>query len=337
MMSNPDAPATPPPDPDETVRITSTDETVVLGSADETVPISGPERDEQVELSRAPAVGALYRRAVTALLPRRRRPAAATRSEVEAPLPRTELLLQGVGVDREHLAAYDRACGFRLTDTLPATYPHVLAFPLAMRLMTAPDFPFPLLGLVHVANRISLLRPIDAGETLDLAVRTADARPHARGRQFDVLATASVNGEPVWHDVSTYLRKEPTPTAGERREPGDRPAPPAPTGQWRVNPHVGTAYARVSGDRNPIHTSRIGARVLGYPRPIAHGMWSKARCLAALEGRLPEAYTVEVAFKVPIRLPGTVNFSATPAWDFSLHDPDSGAPHLLGSLRPVDA
>ncbi|MEV4628016.1 MaoC/PaaZ C-terminal domain-containing protein [Micromonospora sp. NPDC049523] len=294
--------------------------------------MSNPDQGERVELSSAPATGALYRRAVTALLPGRRRSAGAGRPDVEAPLPRTELLLHGVTVDREHLAAYDRVCGFRLTDALPATYPHVLAFPLAMRLMTAPDFPFPLLGLVHVANRISLLRPVDAGETLDLAVRTADARPHARGRQFDVLATASVNGEPVWHDVSTYLRKEPTPTAVERHEPGDRPTPPAATGQWRVTPQVGTDYARVSGDRNPIHTSRLGARLLGYPRPIAHGMWSKARCLAALEGRLPEAFTVEVSFKRPIRLPGAVNFHATPAWDFALHDPDSGAPHLVGSL-----
>jgi acyl dehydratase len=305
--------------------------------------MSNPDRAERVELSRAPATGALYRRAVTALLPGRRRPTSpqagsgaegeAGQPDVEAPLPRTELLLYGVGVDRGRLAAYDRVCGFRLTDTLPATYPHVLAFPLAMRLMTASDFPFPLLGLVHVANRITLHRPIDAGELLDLSVRTADARPHPRGRQFDVLTTASVTGEPVWQEVSTYLRREPTATAEERHEPGDRPAPPAATGQWRVTPSTGTAYARVSGDRNPIHTSRFGARLLGFPRPIAHGMWSKARCLAALEGRLPDAYTVEVSFKLPIPLPETVAFSATPAWDFALHDADSERPHLVGSVR----
>ncbi|WP_329105358.1 MaoC/PaaZ C-terminal domain-containing protein [Micromonospora sp. NBC_01699] len=297
--------------------------------------MSNPDRDERIELSGAPATGALYRRAVTALLPGRRRSTSAQAGgpDVEAPLPGTELLLRGVTVDRGHLAAYDRVCGFRLTDTLPATYPHVLAFPLALRLMTAPDFPFPLLGLVHVANRITVHRAVDAGEPLDLSVRTADARSHPRGRQFDVLSTASVGGEPVWQEVSTYLRREPTPTADERHEPGDRPAPPAATGQWPVTARVGTDYARVSGDRNPIHTSRLGARLLGFPRPIAHGMWSKARCLAALEGRLPDAYAVEVLFKLPIPLPGTVAFSATPAWDFALHDADSGRPHLTGTLR----
>ena len=40
-------------------------------------------------------------------------------------------------------------------------------------------------------------------------------------------------------------------------------------------------------------------------------MWIKARCLAALERRLPEAYTVDVAFKLPLPLPATVAFSAT--------------------------
>ena len=39
-------------------------------------------------------------------------------------------------------------------------------------------------------------------------------------------------------------------------------------------------------------------------------MWSKARCLAALENRLPDAYTVEVAFKLPVPLPSTVALRA---------------------------
>ena len=64
-------------------------------------------------------------------------------------------------------------------------------------------------------------------------------------------------------------------------------------------------------------------------------MWTHARCLAALEGRLPEAFTVEVAFKRPVRLPADVAFAT---WRdagerrFALHDPRSGAPHLEGAV-----
>ncbi len=256
------------------------------------------------------------------------------RSRRAGSLPDSELVVRGVTVDRDHLAAYNRVCGFRLRNALPATYPHIVAFPLALRLMTAPEFPFPLVGLVHLANRITVHRPIDAGEPLDLAVRAVDLRPHDRGRQLDLVATASVDGEPVWRGVSTYLRRERPSGGGERRDPDDRPPPPAGSARWRVEPRVGTGYARVSGDRNPIHTSRVGARLLGFRRPIAHGMWSKARCLAALDGRLPDAYTADVTFKLPIALPSVVSFSTSSTGSsFDLSDERSGKPHLVGSVR----
>lgn len=269
-----------------------------------------------------------YARLALGLLPHRR----------GAVLPDRTVVRRAAAVDREHLARYDRVCGFRLTDALPATYPHVLAAPLAMRLMSAADFPFPLVGLVHVANRITVRRPIDAGSRLDLTAYAADLRPHDRGRQFDVITSASVDGEEVWHGVATYLRKE---QSGDRRDAGDRreqPAGPAAAGRWRIPARVGTDYADVSGDHNPIHTSRLGAKLFGFPRPIAHGMWSKARCLAALEGRLPAAYRVDVAFKLPILLPATVGFATEPAAGgrrFALHSAGSGRPHLAGSVTEV--
>jgi acyl dehydratase len=273
-----------------------------------------------VELTERPRLAPAYGRAALGMLTGRNGDT----------LPDTTLVLRGVTVDREHLAAYDRVCGFRLTDTLPATYPHVLAFPVAMRLMSAPDFPFPVVGLVHVTNRITVARPISADDRLDLAVHAEHLRPHERGRQLDMVTVATVDGTEVWRGVSTYLRREGR--EGQRREPGERPEPPAPSAAWRVPASVGTDYAAVSGDRNPIHTSRVGARLFGFPRPIAHGMWSKARCLAALEGRLPDAYTVDVSFKLPILLPAMVAFSAVPAQTFALHDTKSGKPHLTGSI-----
>src|SRR3990170_1978335 len=79
-----------------------------------------------------------------------------------AELPERELRRDGVAVDRDRLPAHDRVCGVRLADALPATYPHVLAFPLAIELMAAGDFPLGVLGLVHVANAIEQRRPLDA-------------------------------------------------------------------------------------------------------------------------------------------------------------------------------
>lgn len=278
------------------------------------------------EMAEVPAAGPLMATAAGAmLLPRRPRPAAA---------PEAELLVCGTSVDREHLARYARVCGFSVSDALPPTYPHVLAFGLAMRLMTRPDFPFPLPGLVHIENSIEHRRAVTADEALDLAVRAERYREHDRGHAIDVITTASADGTVVWFERSSYLRRSGrTPGRGGDSE---RPEPPPATAVWRVGRSAGSAYARVSGDRNPIHTSLIGARLFGFPRPIAHGMWTLARCLAALTGRLPDQYTVEASFKSPVLLPATVAFSATRqasgAWRFGLHDAKTGRPHLDGTV-----
>ncbi len=249
-------------------------------------------------------------------------------------LPDAELTQPDVTVDRAHLAEYDRVCGFRLTDVLPATYPHVLAFPLGVALMSRPDFPLPMVGLVHVANRIELRRPVRADERLQLRVHAERLRPHDRGRQVDVVAEALVGTQTVWLGRSTYLHRDKTTSPSSQTV---HSGPLEASAQWRVPARVGKDYATVSGDRNPIHTSRLGARLFGFRQPIVHGMWTKARCLAALEGRLPEAYVVAVAFKAPILLPATVAFDAErdgDGWRLAVHDRGSGRPHLTGTVTP---
>ncbi|GIJ27958.1 hypothetical protein Vqi01_31200 [Micromonospora qiuiae] len=298
------------------------------GGATGGAPPGTPATRERVDLPRLPAAGPLYRRALLNAIP-------GLGGRRGDGVPAVELTVGGITVDPQRLADYDRVCGFRLTDRLPAAFPHVMGFPLALRLITAPGFPIPLTGVVHVGNRITLHRPVTIADRLDLTAWAENLRPHDRGRQVDVVLVGSVDGVEVWRGVSTYLGRQRTPGEGARRDRGERPAPPAATALWWVAPGVGREYARVSGDHNPIHTSRLGARLLGFPRPIAHGMWSKARCLAALEDRLPDSYTVDVAFKLPVPLPSTVAFSATSedaGWDFALHDRD-GRPHLVGTIR----
>lgn len=248
-------------------------------------------------------------------------------------LPDTELVRTGVVVDPAHLAAYNTVCGFRLSDELPATYPHMLAFPLQMALMTEPGFPFPLLGMVHVANRITQHRALRLGEVLTIRVRAENLRPHEKGRQFDVVSEAWAGDDLVWVDVSTYLRRGSSSGSPGRRE---QLAPPTPDALWRVPGDIGRRYAEVSGDRNPIHLHPLTARLFGFPRAIAHGMWTKAHALAAFEGRLPAAFTIDVKFKQPVLLPAKAGFTswATPeGWAFELWS--KSKPHLEGTITSL--
>ena len=233
---------------------------------------------------------------------------------------------------REHVAAYDAVCGFPVKDTVPLTYPHLLGFPLHLRVMTDPAFPFPAMGAVHLTNTITAHRAITVGETVEVTVRPENLRPHAKGRTVDFVTEVTAEGELVWVGRSTYLRR------GKGAATDAATAPPyedVPTSglTWPLEGDLGRRYAAVSGDRNPIHLYALTAKALGFRRQIAHGMWSKARCVAALENRLPDAVTVEVAFRKPIFLPGKVAFGSRQSdegFAFVLRDPRSGAPHLQG-------
>ena len=228
-------------------------------------------------------------------------------------------LTRDVTVDPVALAKYAHVCGFTLRDELPPTYPHVLAFGMHMDLLG--KAPFSAVGVVHIANRIVQHRPLLLGEELVvLQCRVSELRPHRRGRQFDFISEvarrrrARVGGR---LDEPQARRRRRVVRASRTFE--DPPV----TAQWRLPDDLGRRYAAVSGDRNPIHLHGWSAKPFGFPRAIAHGMWTKARCLAAL--RLPDAFTADVRFKKPILLPSKVTFGE--AEDrFAVHG------HLEGTL-----
>jgi acyl dehydratase len=281
---------------------------------------------------------------IRALLPRR--------GYGSSPWPALEAVCKGVRADTEHLRRYRGLCGFASGDSLPPTYPHLTAFPMSMALMTSRAFPFRVLGVVHIRNEIRQLRPIHLAEPLDFHVWIEQPREHAKGTAFDVGALASdTTGEPVWSSVSTYLRRAPRPP-GHDSQPAAGPAQAAaedatalgPEATWRLPADLGRRYANVSGDRNPIHLYPWTARMFGFKRQIAHGMWSAARCVAAIDAAR-EAETARnpgldrdfaVDFRAPVTLPSTVALTATKdaegGTDFTLTSAQSGRVHLVGRM-----
>ncbi|CAM5427861.1 MaoC-like domain-containing protein OS=Streptomyces tendae OX=1932 GN=GUR47_18145 PE=3 SV=1 [Streptomyces tendae] len=289
---------------------------------------TSPATPATITLSGVPALAPLLARG--ALLSPLRRP------RPDADFPRTRLVLPGLRVDLARLAAYERVCGFATgADALPVTYPHVLGFPLAMRLMSARDFPLPLLGLVHTSIGITRRAAVPATGAYELAVHVEGLAPHRRGTEASVVTELRAGADVVWESRSTYLARHRTtarPTA-EETPSGDRELLPA-RAEWRLAGDVGRRYGAASGDRNPIHLHPLTARLFGFPRAIAHGMWTVARCLA--EHGTPDAAVVRARFRAPVLLPGTVTYGAEDG-RFELRGARDGRLHLSGEAGPYPA
>jgi acyl dehydratase len=238
-----------------------------------------------------------------------------------------------VSVDRSALARYQRVCGFDVSDAVPSTYLHVLAFPLAVAVMSDREFPLPMVGMLHASNFMHQVRTISVGEPLGLTVSAENLRPHRVGRQVDLVAQAKAGSAVVWSERSTYLRRETSPE-GEHGQTGGVPESDedGAAARWRVPADAGRRYAAVSGDRNPIHLNPVAAKAFGFPRAIVHGMWLHARALASLGARLPGWYRVEADFKAPVFLPSTVSVRTRPTPDgfqVEVRRPRDQRPHML--------
>lgn len=242
-----------------------------------------------------------------------------------------------ISVDPQHLARYRQICGFADDGLLPATYPHLLAFALQMQLLTERNFPFPLLGLVHLENHIRVLRPLGGLGPFTVSVQVRDLQPHAKGASFSLITQLHDQLGLLWEGDSRILCRA-LRLDGQPAEREDVALAQSALAQWQAPANIGRRYARVAGDYNPIHLFAASARLFGFPRAIAHGLWNKGRALAELGTRLPAAgYEVSVRFHKPVLLPAEVRLLASePAasGQFSLLG-QAQLQHMSGSWGPL--
>lgn len=283
----------------------------------------------RIELPSLPSTFDIYSRAVLGALP--------VVGASGDTLPDTELALRSMKVDPDNLAEYTKVCGLRFGDTLPITYPFILTFPLVMKLMVSKGFPFAAVGSVHAENVIEQFRPISITEPLDVAVHAENMREHRKGLLVDLVSEIKVGRELAWRQTSSFLHQQRTSLSGQpKSEPKEEDIPQVPTSTLRVDGKIIDRYAAVSGDRNPIHVSTLGAKAFGFSKPIAHGMWSAAAALSAVEGRIPDRVTYAVRFGKPVLLPSSLSLYAQhvpDGWDLALRNPKKNYPHLTATLR----
>ena len=247
-------------------------------------------------------------------------------------LPAISAHWQNIRIDTEHLAQYNRICGFT-ENKLPATYLWTRAFPLIMRILVSKQFPLPAMGQVHLNNQISVHKTFDTNKKITLTAAVDHSKLSSKGLEWTMQLAAEIEGISVWSSQTTFLHR--CKTGIERNSKKIQNAD-GESQQWTLAKDLGRCYAAVSGDYNPIHLGAVSAKLFGFKQAIVHGMWSKARCLAALDAVTPESgYQVNVNFLKPVYLPSKVNFYAKPeegGQKFCLYDSSGEHRHLQGSI-----
>jgi hypothetical protein len=290
-----------------------------------------------LEFSRAPALWSMYPKLMVS-----RKPALVPEGGA---VPRIESRLSKVVIDRKHLAAYAEICGAAAGATLPIAYPHVLAMPLHLAMLGAEAFPVKLFGLVHVHNRIAMREPLSVDEPAEIRAWIEGHRDTERGQEFDLHTEYVVKGAPLWDETCTFLARRRAPAASAKSALAARSVEGAADGvavkssSFRAPAGLGRRYGFISGDVNPIHMSDLTARAFGFPRAIAHGMWSLARVASDFE---PAAFDggceLSVGFKLPIYMPAWLmlqRWSIENGSAFALRDGQGDKPHLSGALKSL--
>ena len=246
-------------------------------------------------------------------------------------------------ISKRHYQHYCQQIGWGDQGTLHPCYIQMISTPLQIKCLTTPNSPFPLMGLVHKANKVEQSGILDVESPFTIYASYAAIRAHARGWEFAIVVTARQQRQQVYKAVATYLVKAKAPHVEPKKRKSERqtfslPDEATKQADFSAGAAQGRQYARISGDYNPIHLSHSTAAIFGFKRAIAHGMWTLARTVSEC-ANLPNESTgiqVEASFLRPVTLPSSVSCYLIEHSDekhFYVVSQKKDTPHLTGRIQ----
>lgn len=289
----------------------------------------------RLHYEKTPGFLPIYRRL---LLGRRARHVKAT------PLPHFHADWSGARADAARIQRYAEVCGLPDDGCYPLLYPHVLASPIHIDIISRPEFPLSPMGAVHTRMHVLQHAPIAANATVDLECHLTATRVLKPGIEFELTTTLSQNGLKVWESLSANLIRGKK--FGEPEEGSALAQLPDLQGEtaeyaWNVPRDMGWRYAKITGDYNPIHVSRVLAKLMGFDRDLIHGMWSAARCLGHLPALDPaRPIRADLIFKGPVYMESDVTMKHAAGesdHQFDLYCAGNPRPVIRGRVRQEQA
>lgn len=250
-----------------------------------------------------------------------------------------------VQVDADNLNAYrlviEQTKDAKVSDPVPLFYPHALFGSAHLLMISHRQFPLSASGLLHLRNHVIQRRPFSIAEPWGMRCELTRQRVVEKGIEFDFDSTVTVGGSVVWESVSTYLKRQRT----QSKQGGEQDWEESPladlfpafdsaavAGSFAVPHNIGKRYAKVTGDYNPIHVSSLAAKLFGFKRAIAHGMWSVARAIPELP-QVVGTLRHDVAFKGPMLVKSQAELKQGEDGRFDIFCGKNPRPVIVGVYR----
>ncbi len=242
-----------------------------------------------------------------------------------------------IKLDPKKIDHFKKTCGYpQNTDNVPMLYLQSLFIGQFGKYVTSEHFPLFPLGLIHTKQKIFQTRSIKPNEILNTKLSLDNIINNEKGLEFTFLLEITIENELIWKGITTTLAKSKKYIKKNKHTQ-------APENMTSISvidapKYIGREYAKVSGDYNPHHLSVFSAKLFGFKRAIAHGMWSLARSVAEIEKRFPdnELVSIDISFKRPLFLPGTIALATKKSNNtiaFELRDYVTNIPHLAGDVQ----
>jgi acyl dehydratase len=214
---------------------------------------------------------------------------------------------------REHVLEYKKFTGFPGDQSAPLSYWYLFAQRAQLALMMDPRFSYPVPGIVHVSNVMQQFAPVNLLRAIDIEVSVSQESIDERGGlyvSFDVMI--SQFGIAQVSCKSRYLARRTIKKTGQSEITKVSEAVFLHLADWALESDVGRQYARISGDYNPIHLWPWSANLLGFKKPIAHGMFLVSKAQAMLEQTMGTPVTqMSATFMRPAMVPGQLRLERT--------------------------
>lgn len=290
-----------------------------------------------VEIKKHPSMGFIFLKALLIS------PFRSKTIKDDAIVNKTRIILNNYIPDKKLIADYRTVCGFSkdTPDIIPISYLQTLFIGLLGKFITASFFPINPLGLIQTFQSFEQKRAVTTDEILDLSCTLESIKKTKEGIETGFTLEITSKNKIVWQGISTFFTRTTIKKKKRSKKTDDIILTQKET--FSVPSGTGRKYAAVSGDYNPHHLYTLLAKLFGFKKTIAHGMWSLARVTASLdkEFSIHDAAHIEASFKLPIFMPATIvlgyecqnNSKKNPVnIIFELRDKQKGLPHLKGKL-----